>query len=410
MHVRIYTAFVSSTYLDLVTERKRVAEELESRRCLPLAMEAFPSTGDTQWAFIEESIDLADFCVFIVAGRYGSIDPETGISWTHREWREAVAKNKRCVVLVHRNWRDLPSAQNETDPDRIAGLEAFHDELAQAGQNNVLFSTTDELVGGLHRSVSRLIESEAVEGWMRASESLNIQVVYDLVDVRARFRPSTTVPETLDLDYRARRVFRGRQLGGLTRLAISWPRPNDDFLPFGPHNNAVVELVDADRSGGGDMSLTRRKDSGSSFVFDLVFDPPLRFDEVADITVTARIDGYEYLYAEDRREATRNSVEGVSEFGEWNWVPATRPLRELEMSVEVAQTAVRKIRGLTVEPTLRQWSAPERAAAMKATTYTHEVTEIDGEPYDRMHVSAINPILRTTYALSWYLPKRGAGR
>src|SRR5437016_6071114 len=91
---RLYTAFVSSTFLDLRSERETVAKALLDNRCVPFGMELFPSMGISQWPIIVESIEEADFCVFITAGRYGSISDDGELSWTHREFREAVRLKK----------------------------------------------------------------------------------------------------------------------------------------------------------------------------------------------------------------------------------------------------------------------------------------------------------------------------
>jgi hypothetical protein len=91
---RLYTAFISSTYLDLIDVRQRIQSQCLHVGVMPLGMEFFPSTGAGAWAAIEESIDAADFCVFVLAGKYGSIDPYTQISWTHREYRVALAVSR----------------------------------------------------------------------------------------------------------------------------------------------------------------------------------------------------------------------------------------------------------------------------------------------------------------------------
>src|SRR4051794_37751074 len=100
---RLYTAFVSSTYVDLIREREVVSRALLNQWCIPLGMEFFPSTGSDQWSIIAESIEVADFCVFIIAGRYGSRVNDSGIAWTHREYREARRLGKPTVVLMHGN-------------------------------------------------------------------------------------------------------------------------------------------------------------------------------------------------------------------------------------------------------------------------------------------------------------------
>src|SRR5690348_12032660 len=60
---RLYTCFVSSTFLDLRAERERLSSVLLRHQCVPLGMEFFPSMGRRQWELIEESVLAADFCI-----------------------------------------------------------------------------------------------------------------------------------------------------------------------------------------------------------------------------------------------------------------------------------------------------------------------------------------------------------
>lgn len=152
---RLYTAFVSSTYLDLIRERQLVANALLNEQCVPLGMEFFPSTGANQWGVITESITAADFCLFIIAGRYGSLALDLGISWTHREYREAIRQGKPIIVLLHREVGRIESDRVETVLDLRAALEEFRDEVP--GSHVCRYYTDDaELLTGLYASIGAL--------------------------------------------------------------------------------------------------------------------------------------------------------------------------------------------------------------------------------------------------------------
>ena len=83
---RRHQVFVSSTYLDLVDERSEVMQALLELECMPAGMELFPAANDTQWNWIKRVIDESDYYIVIVAGRYGSISPDTGLSFTEMEY------------------------------------------------------------------------------------------------------------------------------------------------------------------------------------------------------------------------------------------------------------------------------------------------------------------------------------
>jgi len=85
-----HQVFVSSTYNDLIEERKQVIHALLELDCIPAGMELFPATDEDAWSLIEEVIDGCDYYILIVAGLYGSTDSK-GISFTELEYDYAVS-------------------------------------------------------------------------------------------------------------------------------------------------------------------------------------------------------------------------------------------------------------------------------------------------------------------------------
>lgn len=81
-----YQVFVSSTYEDLQEERKKVMEVLLQMNCFPVGMEYFNASDSSQWEVIKSLIRECDYYVLIVAGRYGSIEEESGKSYTQKEF------------------------------------------------------------------------------------------------------------------------------------------------------------------------------------------------------------------------------------------------------------------------------------------------------------------------------------
>ena len=72
-----YQVFISSTYKDLLEERKKVQEILLMADCIPAGMEAFVAANDEQFEVIKKVIDLCDYYVLIIGNRYGSINQTT---------------------------------------------------------------------------------------------------------------------------------------------------------------------------------------------------------------------------------------------------------------------------------------------------------------------------------------------
>ncbi len=99
MAKKVFTAFVSSVFNNLRTERYEVIESLLDFRILPISMEHFTVSTNGNFSDIEELIDDADFFVMVMGAEYGSED-ENGISWTEREYLYATKKRKQIIAIV----------------------------------------------------------------------------------------------------------------------------------------------------------------------------------------------------------------------------------------------------------------------------------------------------------------------
>lgn len=84
-----YQVFISSTYTDLIKERKEVTKALLEMDCIPSGMEMFQASDDSQWELIKRVISSCDYYIVIIAGRYGTIHPETKKSYTQMEYEYA---------------------------------------------------------------------------------------------------------------------------------------------------------------------------------------------------------------------------------------------------------------------------------------------------------------------------------
>jgi hypothetical protein len=165
MTERRYQVFVSSTYQDLIEERQKLMQALLELDCIPAGMELFPAASDDQWTLIKRVIDDSDYYVLVVAGRYGSVAPD-GMSYTEKEYRYALEKNKPTIAFVHKDIGCLPSAKVDVEP-KLGKLKAFTD-LAKTKLIRY-WDTADELGGLVSRSVFHLMQSHPSGGWVRGN-------------------------------------------------------------------------------------------------------------------------------------------------------------------------------------------------------------------------------------------------
>lgn len=92
--------FVSSTYTDLIEERQAAVSAILKSGHIPAGMELFTSGDKSQWETIKRWIDESDVYMLILGGRYGSIEPDSGLSYTELEYNYALEIGKPLFACV----------------------------------------------------------------------------------------------------------------------------------------------------------------------------------------------------------------------------------------------------------------------------------------------------------------------
>lgn len=166
---RKYQVFISSTYSDLVEERRKVLDVLLMADCIPAGMEAFVATDIEQFEVIKKVIDLCDYYVLIIGKRYGSIHPETGISYTEMEYDYAISKDVPVLVFALDDSVDLPEDKCESDSEKIEKLKAFRSK-AMTNRLASIWHSADELTGRLAVSIMKAKSEIVRPGWQRGED------------------------------------------------------------------------------------------------------------------------------------------------------------------------------------------------------------------------------------------------
>lgn len=164
-----YQVFVSSTFQDLKDERKMVIESLLSNKdYIPVGMEYFPATNDDQMAFIKRLIDNCDYYILILGGRYGSIESESGKSYTQLEYEYAEKINIPICGFYIEDKGKLPTEKVDIDPVLINKLQEFEDIIKKRLCKG--WNTPEELAINVLTSLYSQIEEYPRPGWVRADE------------------------------------------------------------------------------------------------------------------------------------------------------------------------------------------------------------------------------------------------
>ncbi|WP_072387017.1 DUF4062 domain-containing protein [Hyphomicrobium sp. CS1BSMeth3] len=179
---RRYQIFVSSTFADLLDERRAVSQALLNLNHFPAGMALFPASNEDQWTLIRGVIDDSDYYVLVIGGRYGSTTEE-GLSYTEKEFDYAVSSGKPVLAFLHENPDKIESGKTDQSDAARRKLAEFR-KKAETGRHVKYWSTADNLETRVLQAVSAETKRNPQEGWVRASLSgdpmrlneLNLQI------------------------------------------------------------------------------------------------------------------------------------------------------------------------------------------------------------------------------------------
>ncbi|MEW6350840.1 MAG: DUF4062 domain-containing protein [Thermodesulfobacteriota bacterium] len=129
---RRYQVFISSTKRDLERVRQEIALALLDDKYIPVGMEQWGATPLDSWSLIKRFIGQCDYYVLIIAGLYGSIFRETGLSFTESEYDYAVESKLPVLAFLHKNLEDLPGKKIEQSSRRKKMLERFREKVKRS--------------------------------------------------------------------------------------------------------------------------------------------------------------------------------------------------------------------------------------------------------------------------------------
>lgn len=169
-----YQVFISSTFTDLIDERRAVAAEILAAGHIPAGMEDFPATDERGWKTIKKTIDLCDYYVLLLAGRYGEIDKAIDMSWTDREYRYAREEKKLKILAFIREDSAIKLDKFEKEEEGRKRRDEFVDVVKQAHLYKA-WMEKDDLVGKVSQALSHAINDDEDEGtlppgWVRGTE------------------------------------------------------------------------------------------------------------------------------------------------------------------------------------------------------------------------------------------------
>lgn len=164
-----YQVFISSTYSDLIKERRRVLDILLMADCIPAGMENFVATDDEQFSVIKKVIDLCDYYILILGKRYGSVNEATGISYTEMEYNYAIDKGIPVLVFVLDDSVEVDDDKIEKDDIKKGKLAEFK---SRAMRNRLasVWKDQSDLMGKVAIAIMQAKNEIKRPGWHRGND------------------------------------------------------------------------------------------------------------------------------------------------------------------------------------------------------------------------------------------------
>lgn len=180
---RKHQVFVSSTYRDLIDERKEIIHALLELDCIPAGMELFPATDEDAWSLIKEVIDGCDYYLLAVGGKYGSTNPD-GLGYTEMEYDYAVSKSKPMICFLHEDISSLSASKVESSDSGRERVSKFYEKIKS--RHCKFWNGPADLGGKVSRSLIQLKKKHPSDGWVPGRYAIDGALVSEMERMRIR--------------------------------------------------------------------------------------------------------------------------------------------------------------------------------------------------------------------------------
>lgn len=167
--------FISSTFIDLELERQAAVEAILVLGHIPAGMELFTAGDESQLEVIKQWIDESDIYLLILGGRYGSVEPRTGKSYTQLEYEYAIEKNKplfACVIkeaaLEEKVRREGTKVLERAEQRKLI---EFRDLVTSKMVK--FWSDHKDIKISINETISRFNQRNDLQGWVRPENQTN---------------------------------------------------------------------------------------------------------------------------------------------------------------------------------------------------------------------------------------------
>ncbi|HGN1344092.1 TPA: DUF4062 domain-containing protein [Pseudomonas aeruginosa] len=166
-----YQFFISSTYVDLEQERKKVSDLILELNHIPAGMELFSADNEEQWDTIQKVILNSDYYILIIGNRYGSIEAASGMSYTEKEYHFAL-ENKIPILafLADKDYSVSLDRSPREDEVSYQKLSEFKDNVKSTRMIQ-FWTNKDDLTLKIMGSIVKAISKYERPGWIRGNSA-----------------------------------------------------------------------------------------------------------------------------------------------------------------------------------------------------------------------------------------------
>ncbi|OED54745.1 hypothetical protein BEI46_14530 [Aliivibrio fischeri] len=164
--------FISSTYVDLIEERQAAVSAVLKSGHIPAGMELFTAGDKSQWEIIKRWIDESDVYMLILGGRYGSVEVESGVSYTELEYNYALETGKPLFAVVideqALEYKVKEYGTSVIETERPSELKLFRNKVLD--NMSAFFEDLKDIRLCVMESLPEIAASRELSGWVSGSE------------------------------------------------------------------------------------------------------------------------------------------------------------------------------------------------------------------------------------------------
>ena len=325
---RKFSIFISSTYEDLIEERQALVGVALENNFIPVGMEQFHAAPTSQWNVITKMIDECDFYLLVIGGRYGTIDEETGISYTEKEYNYAKTKGLPVLVLIKQSSAITESEKDTGDEkyEKMKKLDEFR-ERVKNDENTVDFFTDlnslKYVASPTFRNAINYVDDNA--GWVRYRDI--VDVINEEAEGRNRANAEFGEHQQKMLEDMKEMFSQfGSRLTDLENNKLTWEEipiaTSEDIDKLFRVENEKLIIGNPE----GDKTVVGQDDVGnipveSAFLLVYAADGDGQIIKTQTLSTPAQIftSGKQFMADNSKRESAR-WIEALDRLIEWGWV------------------------------------------------------------------------------------------